>query len=92
METNLPSHYIVLKGGDWVRELEPDARFTDILIRDEYKEALRATMRWFLAGERVSENGMEVDDMQQAPLENPFLDVPAGFVSQSRAFILVTLV
>ncbi|KAF8221560.1 hypothetical protein L208DRAFT_1414824 [Tricholoma matsutake] len=88
-ETNLPLDCMVLKGGDWVRELQPDSRFTGVLIRAEYKEALRAIMEWFLHGNKVTEDPMEVDDMQPAPLGNPFLDVPIGLVSENWAFVLL---
>ena len=83
---------MVLKGGDWVRVLQPDARFTDVLIRDEYKEALRVIMEWFLCGNEETEEtegAMEVDDMQPAPFGNPFFDVPAGFVSTIGALLLL---
>ena len=74
---------MVLKGGDWVQELQPDSRFTGVLIRDEYKEALRAIMEWFFG-----QDAMEVDDAQPAAFGNPFLDVPAGHVPENRAFVL----
>jgi len=86
---NIPLDCMVLKGGDWVRELQPDSRFTDILIRDEYKEALRAIMEWFLRGNEVTEGAMEVDDMQPAPFENPFFGIPTGFVSTNRGLVLL---
>ena len=46
-ESNLPLECMVLRGGDWVRELQPDSRFTGVLIRDEYVEALRVIMKFF---------------------------------------------
>ena len=88
-ETNLPLDCMVLKGGDWVRELQPDSRFTGVLIRDEYKEALRAIMEWFLHGNEVTEDAMEVDGMQPAPLGNPFVDVSIDLVSKHWAFVLL---
>ena len=77
------------EGGDWVRELEPDSRFTGVLIRDEYVEALRAIMKWFLPINEVTEDVMEVDDIEPAHLENPFLDVPTGLVTKKWVFILL---
>ena len=92
-ETTLPSDCMVLRGGDWVRELEPDSRFTDVLIRDEYVGVLRAIMKWFLPiNSEVTEDAMEVDVIEpaSAPLEkNPFLDVPTGLVSKNWAFVLL---
>ena len=82
-KTNLPLDCMVLRGGDWVRELQPDSRFTGALIRDEYAEALRAIMKWFLP---VTE---DVDDVEPAPLKNPFLDVPTGLVSKKWGFVLL---
>jgi hypothetical protein len=93
--------YIVLKGGNWVRELQPDSHFTGVLIRDEYKEALGAIMEWFLSGNKVTEDAMDIDDScsswkhkvqiatQPGPLGNPFLDVPIGRVSRNWAFVLL---
>jgi hypothetical protein len=88
-EANLPLDCMVLTGGEWARELQPDFRFTGVLIRDEYKEALQAIMEWFLHGNEVTEDAMEVDDMQPAPFGNPFLDVHIDLVSENWAFVLL---
>jgi len=88
-ETNLPLDCTVLRGGDWVQELQPDSHFTGVLIRNEYVGALRAIMKWFLSIDEVTEDAMEVDDIEPAPLENPFLDVPNGLVSKRWAFVLL---
>ena len=85
-ETSLPSNCMVLKGGDWVRELQPDSRFTDVLIRDEYVRALRAIVKWF--SNDVTEDDMEVDDIEPAHLKN-ILNVPTGLVSKTWAFVLL---
>lgn len=72
-----------------VRELQPDAHFTGVMIRDEHKEALRAIMEWFLNGTIVVGDSMDVDDI---PLWNPFLAIDPGFISPSgRSFYSVTL-
>ena len=84
-ETNLPLDCVVLRGGDWVRELQPDSTFTGVLIRDEYAEALRAIVKWFLADE-MTEDAMEVDDIEPAPF---VFDVPLGLVSENRGFVLL---
>ena len=70
----------MLRGGDWVRELQPDSPFTGVLIRDEYLEALRAIVKWFLADE------MTEDDIEPAPF---VFDVPLGLVSENRGFVLL---
>ena len=91
-EINLPLDCMVLKGGDWVQELQPGSGFTGILIRDEYKEASRVIVEWFLKGTEateVTEGTMEVDDMQPAPFGNPFLDLPTGFVSTIRGLLIL---
>ena len=89
-ETNLPLDFMVLRGGDWVRELQPGSRFTDaILIRDEYVVALRAIMKWFYPINEVTENVMEVDGIKPARLKNPFLDVPTDLRSNKSAFVLL---
>jgi hypothetical protein len=94
---------MVLKGGAWVQELQPDSRFRGVLIRDEYKEALRAIMEWFLHEKQVTDDAvtdnavtdnavtddaMEVDD-EPAPFGNPFLDIPTSHVSENWAFIIL---
>ncbi|KIL69261.1 hypothetical protein M378DRAFT_773366 [Amanita muscaria Koide BX008] len=85
-EINLPLDCVVLKGGDWVRELQPDSPFTGVLIRDEYAEALRAIVKWFLADE-MTEDAMEVDDIEPTPF---VFDVPLkGLVSENRGFVLL---
>ena len=81
----LPLNCMVLKGGDWARKLEPDSRLTDVLIRDEYVVALRAIIDFFL-GNETTEDAMEVDDIEPAPLA---FDVPLGLVSKNRGFILL---
>ncbi|KIL65205.1 hypothetical protein M378DRAFT_162471 [Amanita muscaria Koide BX008] len=88
-KTELPLNFMVLKGGDWVRELQPESRFTDVLIRDEYTDALRAIMKWFLDEDEATEDTMKADDMQPAALENLFFGVPAGLVSKNWAFVLL---
>jgi hypothetical protein len=80
---------MVLRGGDWVWDLQPDFHFTGVLIRDEYVKALRAIKKWFLSIDEVTEDATEVDDIERALLENPFLDVPTGLVSNHRAFVLL---
>jgi len=77
---------MVLNGGDWVRKLQPDSRFTGVLIRDEYMGALRAIMKWFLSIKEVTEDVM---DIEPASFENPFLGVPTGLVSKKRGFVLL---
>ena len=71
---------MVLRGGSWVRELQPDSPFTDVLIRDEYVAALRAIIECFLANEKT-EDATEVNDIEPAPLA---FDVPLGLVSENR--------
>ncbi|KAM6495199.1 hypothetical protein JOM56_009822 [Amanita muscaria] len=82
-KTELPSNCMVLNGGDWIKNLLPVSRFTDVLIRDEYNKALRAVIDWCLNRKRVT------TDMQPAPWRNLFLDVPAGHVSKQSAFVLL---
>ena len=84
-ETNLPLDCVVLRGGDWVRELQPDSTFTGVLMRDEYAEALRAIVKWSLADD-MTEHAMEVDDIKSAPF---VFDVPLGLVSETRGFVLL---
>ena len=84
-ETNLPLNCTVLKGGDWVQELQLGSGFTGVLVRDEYMVALRAIMKWFLAHE-MTEDAMEVDDIEPARLA---IDVPLGLVSKNRGFVLL---
>ena len=73
----------MLRGGDWVRELQPDSTFTGVLMRDA--EALRAIVKWFLADD-MTEDAMEVDDIEPAPF---VFDVPLGLVSENRGFVLL---
>jgi hypothetical protein len=46
-------------------------------------------MKWSLSINEVTEDAMEDDDIEPAPLENPFLDVPTGLVSKNWAFVLL---
>ena len=99
---DVPSSCLVLDVQDWINELQPDATFSGVLVREEYREALRALTRWFLEetsaeGEgtsditetAVGEDAMQVDDVFPAPLPNPFREISSDFRPDRGAFVLV---
>jgi hypothetical protein len=82
--SDLPLSYMVLKGGEWIEELQPDSRISGVLIRDEYVGALEAMVKWFL-----TEDAMEVDNIEPAILKNPFINIPPNLVSKNWGLVLL---
>ena len=79
---DVPSSCLVLEVQDWIKYLQPESSVSGVLVREEYREALRALIEWFSEGTddipteiAVGEDAMQVDDVLPAPFPNPFFDL-----------------
>ena len=93
---DVPSSCLVLEVENWIEELQPDSSFSGVLVRQEYREALRALMEWFLEGTSdipteiaVGEDAMQVDDVLSSPFPNPFFDHSPDSRPTKGAFVLL---
>jgi hypothetical protein len=88
----LPSTYWTFDVNDWVRQLDPQSPVSGVLIRDEYKEALQALVQYYMDGTTpvpTETDGMTQEVDNAVPFLNPFSDIPARFVSNQLAAILL---
>ena len=92
---DVPSSCLVLGVQDWINELQPDSTFSSILVREEYREALRALIEWFSEGvfeilteTAVGEDAMQVDG-SPAPFPNPFFALSPDSRPKQGAFVLL---
>lgn len=78
----------MLRGGPWVKQLQPDFHYSDVLIRDECNQAVNAIVNWYAEGKIDLGESMDMDNAIPASLRNPFLDMKPGNISQWRGFVL----
>jgi hypothetical protein len=95
---NISSTYWTLDVRDWALEFDPRCSVSSVLVRNEYREALRAAVDYYRVGkdhfptdvDDEDEIVMEVDiNNSVRPFANPFKDLPTNLVSQRDAFILL---
>jgi hypothetical protein len=84
---------LVLETQDWINKLQPGSPFSGVLVREEYRGALRALVEWFSEGTYdipteivVGEDAMQVD---AAPFPNPFFALPSHSLSEKGAFVVL---
>lgn len=93
---DVPSSCLVLEVQDWISELQPDSDFSGVLVREEYREALGALLKWFLQGIHsipteiaVDEDAMQVVDVPPDLFPNPFSDFPPDARPKDGPFVLL---
>jgi hypothetical protein len=83
---------LVLDVQDWISILQPDASFSGVLVREEYREAVRALIQWFSEGmsEIPTEIAVDEDTMQvDEAFPNPFVKLSRDSLPKKGGFVLL---